>query len=246
MKLITVVANFLRYLLPEDKYMSFRALYERFRGMYHDGTKVDLVDWNLYLEDPRMDRRLADMLKVFIDHYEKTMTSTYWSVLCRKNVAQFLEMKYENFKQTVALNYFTWIVGQEDPQSLFLQSYRPEEALALARKRATSSGQHAFMTKEQLAFYNLMTYVLWMYTEGITGRDLLANLEEPAEENLSSVRLDDRAISQDLANLVLEYHSVYLPFQNYSEVADKFQQAQSALPIFFWRLIVCTRWVRSR
>ena len=155
-----------------------------------------------------MDPRLREMLNAFIEKQEVATTSTYWSVLCRKNVAQLLETGYENFKQTVALNYFTWIVGREDPQSLFLQNSLPEEALALARERAAASRPHAFMTKEQSAFYNLMTYLLWNYTEGITGRDLLANLEEPVEGNPPSVRLNGRNISQDLANSVLEYDSV--------------------------------------
>jgi putative sugar O-methyltransferase len=148
------------------------------------------------------------MLNAFIEKQEAATTSTYWSMLCRKNVAQLLETGYENFKQTVALNYFTWIVGRKDPQFLFLQSSLREDAKARARKRAAESRPHAFMTKEQSEFYNLMTYLLWEYTEETVGSDLMARLEEPDEGNPPSVRLNGRNISQDVANSVLEYDSV--------------------------------------
>ncbi|HOI72920.1 MAG TPA: putative sugar O-methyltransferase [Syntrophales bacterium] len=155
-----------------------------------------------------MDPRLADMLRDFIDRQEAATTSKYWSVLCRKNVAQLLETGYENFKQTVALNYFTWIVGKDDPQFLFLKSHLPQDAVTEAEKRAAASRQHAFMTKEQSEFYNLMTYLLWEYAAGEVGANLLNRLEEPVEGNPPSVMLDGRNISQDLANSVLEYDSV--------------------------------------
>lgn len=154
-----------------------------------------------------MDPRLADMLRDFIDRQEAATASKYWSVLCRKNVSQLLETGYENFKQTVALNYFTWIVGKDDPQFLFLKSRLPQDAVAKAEKWAAVSRQHAFMTREQSEFYNLMTYLLWEYTASEIGADLLNRIEEPVEGNPPSVMLDGRNISQDLANSVLEYDS---------------------------------------
>lgn len=208
LKIISILSRFFRNLLPEEKYIILRSLYQKLLSKRQDSSKFNLPDWNVYLQDPRMDPRLAKMLKIFIDHLEQTMASVYWSVLCRKNVAQLLETKYENFKQTVALNYFTWLVGQEDPQVLFLQSHLPEHTVTLARERVTVSKPHAFMTEDQSKFYNLMTYLLWDYTGRIVGSDLLAILEEPDEGNPPSVQLNGKNISQDLANSVLEYHSI--------------------------------------
>jgi len=168
-----------------------------------------LPDWDVYLQDPRLDPRLGDMLKDFISGQAAATTSTYWSYLCRKNVSQLLDTKYENFKQTVALNYFTWILDRSDPQALFLQSSIPEEAVRLARQRAAQSKSHAFMTKEQSDFYNLLTYLIWDYTERMVGRDVMAQLTEPDEGNPPAVELNGRKISQDLANSVLEYDSVF-------------------------------------
>jgi len=161
-----------------------------------------------------MDSRLRSMLTGFIEKNEATMMSAYWSVLCRKNVAQLLDMKYENFKQTVALNYFTWLVGEEDPQAVFLFKNLPDEVIDAAKRRVDELPSHNFMTKEQSAFFNMMTYLLWDYTERTVGTELLRQLEEPLEGNPPSFQLSGKTISQDLANSVLEYHSVAGGFPN--------------------------------
>lgn len=205
-----ILSKFARSFLPQSSYVKLRTLYRQMTGQSTVSFEPDgnLEDWYAYLQDPRMDSRLRTMLMTFIEKHETTMISTYWSVLCRKNVAQLLNTKYDNFKQTVAMNYFTWLVGHEDPQAVFLLNNLPEEAVIEARKMAAVSAPHAFMTKEQSEFFNLMTFLLWNYTERTVGVDRLAQLEEPLEGNPPSVQLNNRNISQDLANSVLEFHSV--------------------------------------
>lgn len=208
MKIIPVISRWSKNLLPEFAHRTLRAFYHRFPWVSQGASEADLPDWDVYLQDHRLDPRLGEMLKVFIDGQEATTTSTYWSFLCRKNVAQLLDAKYENFKQTVALNYFTWIVDRDDPQALFLQSSLPEEAIRLAKERTKKSKSHAFMTKNQADFYNLLTYLIWDYAERTVGSEIMAQLAEPDEGNPPSVQLAGRKISQDLANSVLEYYSV--------------------------------------
>lgn len=205
-----VVTRYAQILLPPWLFGKLRIFYRQMTGqpVAPPQEAILLKDWSLYLTDDRMDPRLKEMLEVFIDEQEAATASRYWSMLCRKNVAQLLEMGYENFKQTVALNYFTWIIGRDDPQFLFLQGNLSKEAAALARVRAAEPKPHAFMTQEQSEFYNLMTYLLWQYTEETVGAQLMATLEEPSEGNPPSVPLAGRQISQDLANSVLEYDSV--------------------------------------
>jgi putative sugar O-methyltransferase len=210
MSIKTALSRFTRFLLSPVLYSRFRTLYSLIAHEHGTVTppEENIENWDIYLHDPRIDLRLRNMLAAFIDRNETTMTSAYWSVLCRRNVAQLLDMKYENFKQTVALNYFTWLVGEEDPQAIFLFNNLPNEVITTARKRVDELPSHKFMTKEQSAFFNLMTYLLWNYTERTVGADLLGQLEEPLDGNPPSFRLGDRNISQDLANSVLEYHSV--------------------------------------
>lgn len=208
MEVIPIISRLFKYLLPEDAHGMLRSLYRSLRGQRHGASEVNLVHWDVYLDDPRLDPRLGEMLSVFIDGQEAATTSAYWSVLCRKNVAQLLDKGYENFKQTVALNYFTWIVDREDPQALFLQSCLPEKAVNLAKKRAAESKKHTFITKEQSEFYNLLTYLIWAYAEKTVGTEMMARLSEPGEGNPLSAELAGRNISQDIANSALEYYSV--------------------------------------
>lgn len=198
-----------KFLFPQNTYKKLRDFYYVLTGHHSSPlTEIEVADWQVYFQDPRMDQRLSDMLKIFAGESERAITSTYWSVLCRKNVSQLLDMKYDNFKQTVALNYFTWIIGKEDPQAVFLLNYFPKDTLALIKKRVDASKKHDLMTEEQAKFYNLITYLLWMFTEKTVGSDLLAKLEEPDEGNPPSVELNGKKISQDLANSILEYHSI--------------------------------------
>lgn len=209
MEVIPMISRLYGLLLPEDVHSRLRSLYRSLRGEHNGATEVDLVDWVFYLEDPRMDPRLKYMLSAFTkEEHEAAVTSTYWSVLCRKNVTQLLDKGYENFKQTVALNYFTWIVDREDPQALFLQGCLPKEDIELARKRAAVSKPHDFITKKQSEFYNFLTYLIWDYAEKTVGTEKMARLSEPDEGNPLSVKLAGRNISQDLANSLLEYYSV--------------------------------------
>jgi len=186
------------------------SLYHRLRGAesVQPAPPDDLPDWDLCLGDSRMDPRLKLMLIDFIGRSEATITSAYWSILCRKNVVQLLHMGYENFKQTVALNYFTWVVGKEDPQAVFLTTNLPGHFVADARRRAQNLPSHEFMTREQSTFFDTMTYLLWEFTRGTVGGEMLQELEEPAAGNPPAIELHGRKISQDLANSVLEYHSI--------------------------------------
>jgi putative sugar O-methyltransferase len=161
-----------------------------------------------------MDQRLGEMLREYSGNLSEDMTSTYWSILNRKNVAQLLESGYNNFKQTVSLNYFTWLVGTDDPQVKFLQNNLPAQSVLTAKERAASSKRHSYFTDKQSFLYNFITYMLWDFVKKNCGESLLERLEEPAEGNPPSILLDGKNISQDLANSVLEYHSIVSSMQN--------------------------------
>ena len=53
-------------------------------------------------------------IREMFDEFEKfrpqILPSRYWVELNNKNLQQLAESGYENFKRTVARNYFTWIV----------------------------------------------------------------------------------------------------------------------------------------
>ena len=54
---------------------------------------------------------IREMFKEFPKFKEEILPSRYWEELNSKNLEQLADSGFENFKRTVARNYFTWIVN---------------------------------------------------------------------------------------------------------------------------------------
>ncbi len=61
-------------------------------------------------EHVNMDPRLREMLDEFPKFRKEILPSKYWAELNKKALRQISDSSYENFKRTVARNYFTFIV----------------------------------------------------------------------------------------------------------------------------------------
>ncbi len=108
-------------------------------------------------------------------------------------------------KQTVACNYFTWLVESQHEYSRnlwqdlsFLQIIPPKEL----------SKKHAFFTQEQSYQYNCTTALLYNYLFKNNAAPYLAALDEPFFGNPPSININGKLISQDVLNSLLEYLSM--------------------------------------
>jgi len=133
--------------------------------------------------------------------------SAFWEHYNRRNVGDLEEFGFENLKRTIARNYFTFVVTPINEQFLFLArntrvSDWPKILSGLFSLRDEQ------LARILLAFLSIHTKMLWMYATQRDPRALLARLSEPTLGNPFNVRLDNKLISQDLANAVLEYYSV--------------------------------------
>ncbi len=140
------------------------------------------------------------------------LPSRYWEQLNGKNLAQLAGDGYDDFKRTLATNYFTWVVGPFDAQLAFLRAHLPHAALARAALQTLLAGRHHPMGWLPSKSYN----VPHLPGLGVRGRPggadgVLARLEEPLEGNPPRLHDHGRLISQDLANSVLEYRSILAP-----------------------------------
>ncbi len=151
------------------------------------------------------------MFDEFPKYRKELLPSKYWEELNRKNLRQLADSKYENFKRTVARNYFTWIINPFDEQLRFLM----REAGAWPSLRILASAlfapRHDHLKKKHTIFYNTLTNLLWAYVEKCDTAGLLEHLGEPREGNPPEVMRNGRLISQDLANSVLEYEAILHP-----------------------------------
>lgn len=155
-----------------------------------------------------LDSRLCEMLDELPKFREEILPSKYWEELNRKNLKQISDSSYENFKRTVARNYFTFIVTPWNRQIRFLMRSLPFGRALRIFSSAFLAPRHELFKWYQSIYYNLLTKLLWAYVEHNDPKQLLDGLNEPLEGNPPRVYERGRLISQDLANSFLEYQSV--------------------------------------
>jgi putative sugar O-methyltransferase len=168
----------------------------------HQGAVVDRL--------PAVDsNRLAEMLSSVELGDSRARPSKYWIELNRMNLAQLQQHGYENFKRTIALNYFTFVrILPWDAQIRFLLRALPARSSLECLKRAIFARKHEYFSAFnwiQSLLYNFLTLASWSYTRSaVTDPSLLA-LREPEEGNPAAIRDNSGAlISQDLASTILE------------------------------------------
>lgn len=163
-----------------------------------------------------LDPRLREMLEETQRFPDVVRPSKYWEFLNKKNLRQISDSSYENFKRTVARNYYTFIVKPWHQQNRFLMRSLPlAEAIRISFS-ALVAPRHDGMKFYQSIRYNFLTKLLWAYVEKNDPEHLLDRLSEPLQGNPPRVYQNDRLISQDLANSLLEYMSIM-----YSDVDEK-------------------------
>lgn len=181
---------------------------------------MDAIEAKTEVDDPAYARypELREMFAEFPRYRQQLLPSKYWEELNRKNLKQLADSGYENFKRTLARNYFTWIVNPLNKQIRFLV----KEAGLLNSTgiffRALTAPRHDYLKKKHTVYYNMLTNLLWSYVEKTDDGQLLQKLQEPAEGNPPEVIRDGRLISQDLANSVLEYNAILHPSLDRREV----------------------------
>lgn len=157
--------------------------------------------------------QLDNMRDVFMKARKEILPSKYWILLNEKNYSQLKELGYNNFKKTVALNYFTWLPKKfwrnDQLKYLFLNLplistlknfIRTIQALFLRREE--------IFTLQQSFNYSLLTYMIWDLASRDDNNQILKLLSEPIEGNPPKIYKNKKLISQDLANSFLEYESI--------------------------------------
>ena len=173
-----------------------------------------IVGWRSYVSSGPVDIELREMLLFYEDNKKETGISNYWKELNSKNISQLIQYGFDNFKQTVALNYFTNI-GDNDREVKYLRRNLSSPTIAYAKKEAKKSPKHLLFTTEQSMSYNLITLMLWEFTKQEVSTDLLRGLGEPLVGNSPAVYHDEKWISQDLAYSILEYKSMMAGADNF-------------------------------
>jgi putative sugar O-methyltransferase len=154
--------------------------------------------------------RIETMVAAVDGGKEITQPSLYWRKLNRLNIDQLNHTGYENFKRTLALNYFTFVnILPWDPQIRVLaKDIRALRLLKIAfcALGAKSSQFYSSVNWIQTRIYHFLTLAMReRLTHMILDSRLLA-LEEPTEGGAIPVRTHGGSLtSADLCNSILEY-----------------------------------------
>jgi len=158
------------------------------------------------------------MFDEFPKYRAEILPSRYWVELNRKNLQQLVDSRYENFKRTLARNYFTWIVNPLNKQIRFLMREAGFWNSTKIFFSALAAPRHDLLKRKHTIFYNILTNLLWSYVEKNDTQGQLNRLVEPLEGNPLKVMRNGKLISQDLANSLIEYNAILHPDLDRREV----------------------------
>jgi putative sugar O-methyltransferase len=136
------------------------------------------------------------------------LPSKFWEALNAKNLQQLEARGLANIKQTVAQNYFTWVIGHTDQQFRYLARHTNLLAWPAILRGIFNHNPSFPLNRSQQRELMIFTRMLWKFTERIDSEHLLTFIDEPVEGNPFRIFLNGKLISQDLANSVLEYYSI--------------------------------------
>ncbi len=162
---------------------------------------------------PEDAERVAAMFASLESGDVRARPSKYWVELNKMNLAQLQEHGYDNFKRTIALNYFTFVrILPWDAQFRFLLRHLPLRTSIGCLKKALLSPKHEYFSSFnwiQSLLYNFLTIASWEFTRSFVSDANLLALREPADGNPAQIHDASGAlISQDLASSILESSSM--------------------------------------
>lgn len=147
------------------------------------------------------------------------LPSKFWEAFNSTNLKQLESEGIENLKQTVALNYFTWLGRQNEQFSYLLKDSPlawPSILYRLLRRRLTAgiayrltpSDVSSRLNRDQQVELAVFTKMLWGVAQRADTLGLLDTFDEPEVGNPFRIYNRGKLISQDLANSVIEFYSV--------------------------------------
>jgi len=155
---------------------------------------------------------MNEILKAMFDCFSKGdqvyLPSEFWKFYNERNIKQLEISGIENIKQTVAQNYFTWVIGIRDKQFHYLLRNTQIMSWPSILFGLPAYGSGAYLSWKLRIQLAIFTRMLWRTVERIDVEGLLNLVSEPRQGNPFEIYLDGKLISQDLANSVLEYYSI--------------------------------------
>ena len=160
---------------------------------------------------PTVDRDRIETMFAGLQHGDpRARPSLYSKALNKLNRTQIEKDGYENFKRTIALNYFAFwaIMVPWDSQIAFLIRFSSFRRIAAIIWVALTDRDAIIVGRMRRIAYDLISLLLWEYILQSDMPEELLNLREPEAGNpLLVFPRPTMGVTQDLGNSILEYRS---------------------------------------
>lgn len=177
-----------------------------FQGLHAMSKEEFKSWWSGYRSSPQIQPELQMMVDHYVDSGLLDLSSNYWNYLNKKNIEQIVAQGFQNFKQTVAQNYFTWVVNSNHPYASNLKNQQGGLPITISSEELNR--KHDFISSEESKQFNYITYLFLNYIYKNGGDAYLSYLEEPSIGNPPCIYFQGRRISQDVLNSLQEYLSM--------------------------------------
>ena len=153
--------------------------------------------------------RLKDMFKHLSKGRIEVQPSKMWDELNEFSMKEIEMYGYENFKRTLARHYFAntplWFMNRQT--KFLILNTDPIQTFEYFL-RSVLLPTHKGFNWIDAASYNFLTFMIWDYAARVDSEHVLDTFEEPEVGNPPPIYWNNKLISQDLANAVMEYKSV--------------------------------------
>ena len=173
----------------------------------------------------------------YLRDYPEFMPSKYWQEINNKNLEMLTEGGLDNFKRTLAHNYYSWLIVSNHPQLTFLKKIYPIKSLLISffieyeknvKVRTTTEKKSFTLSKKQIKIYSLFVALVWQRMKDLDKLKLSEKVFEPKLGNPINITIKrpfgdpSTIITQDLANSILECNTIceHLHPKNSTRVAE--------------------------
>lgn len=163
-------------------------------------------------------RRISLMVLEINNSKQIYRPSNFWLNLNQINLSQLHQNGYENFKRTLNQNYFNWAPTTFEDNQLknLLEIWNTNRAIDPFMTSIDQDhemwnmfGQNLLENKERAKIYSFFVGLLWWYASLYDPLGLTHTLSEPRIGNPIPVKYGNNLISQDLANSIIEFNTIF-------------------------------------
>jgi len=160
-------------------------------------------------ENKKLLDRINSMFRALKQGKREVQPSKMWIELNKLNMSQLKEYGFENFKHTVVHSYFAvipfYLINR---QTLFLILHINPIKTILSLIKSFYQPKNKYLSYINSVSSTFITYMIWDYVKTQDKKKLLTKLDEPIAGNPPLITVNNKLISQDLANSVMEYYSI--------------------------------------